>query len=530
MKNNKKKNNKLILIIFVFVILYLLLSSNFFKKVFNFNTDNSFRILTNEENKEFTYKIKDFAKENKIDVIFEYADDLEIIDILNYNSNSYDAVWMSNSTWLYMSSKARILNSKSTNINPVVFGMKKSKAEQLGFVDNDVYNKDIINAIKSGKLKYVMSSVTKTNTGLISYLGFLNVLSGSPEILTSDMLKSKKLVSDLKTLFSGVQRVSGSDDFLNEMFLNSNEYEAVLATESALIEINKKLESSNKEPLYLIYPVDGVSINDSPFAYIDNNQNKLEEFNKIQSFILSKESQSELEKMGKRTWYGGINENADSSSFKKSWGIDTTKYLIPLKYPSKAVMDEAIELYLDELRKPSATVFCLDVSGSMSGTGEMELKNAMETVLDYEKAKQDKIQFSPNDKIFIIPFSDYEYNTFYTNNGRDTSDLIKRINSLNSAGGTDLYGCAAKALKTLRQESNDYIKTIILMTDGQANVGSYQNLYIEYSLGEKIPIYGITFGNARENDLLEIANLTNAKVFDGRSNLTEAFKEVRSYN
>ena len=35
-----------------------------------------------------------------------------------------------------------------------------------------------MNAVSSGKLKYVMTSVTKTNTGLTAYLGFLNSLAG----------------------------------------------------------------------------------------------------------------------------------------------------------------------------------------------------------------------------------------------------------------------------------------------------------------------------------------------------------------
>ena len=526
-QNNKKNNMIVFIVVIIGTIIYFSWFSGFIRNVFNLNND--FIILTNEENKVFTDKLKEFAKSNKIDVDFEYSDDLEIVDKLNQNASKYDAVWMSNSTWLYMT-KAKTLNSKSTNINPVVFGIKKSKAKELGFVDNEVYNKDIVNAIKNKKLKYVMSSVVKTNTGLIAYLGFLNALSGSPEVLTSDMLKSKTLVSDLKALFSGVERVSGSDDFLGEMFLKSDQYEAVVATESALIEINKKLVSSGKEPLYLIYPVDGVSVNDSPFAYIDNHQERLEEFSILQSFMLSKQTQSDLEKMGRRTWYGGINNGSDSSSFKKEWGIDTTKYLIPLKYPSKSVMDEAIELYLDELRKPAITAFCLDVSGSMSGEGEFELKKAMEQVLDYEIAKVDKIQFSPKDKIYIFPFSDSVKTPFYTENGRDTKDLIYKIRGLYSSGGTNLYGCAQAALRRLREEKGDYTKTIILMTDGRANMGSFMDLAYEYNSNVKMPIYGITFGNADDSELLEIAEFTNAKVFDGKSDLTKAFKEVRSYN
>ena len=45
-----------------------------------------------------------------------------------------------------------------------------------------------------------------------------------------------------------------------------------------------------------------------------------------------------------------------------------------------------------------------------------------------------------------------------------------------------------------------------------------------------VPIYSITFGDSDEEQLNEIANLTNAKVFDGKSGLLKAFREVRSYN
>lgn len=496
-------------------------------------SDRYFKILSNEDNKSFESDLINFAKDNKIDVIIDYADDLEAIDILESDSSKYDAVWLSNSTWLYMLDGVSTSNSKSININPVVFGIKKSKATELNFVDNDVYNKDIVKAIQNGKLKYVMSSVTKTNTGLIAYLGFLNSLSGSPEILTSNMLKSKKLKDDLISLFSGVERVSGTDDFLKEMFLKTDEYEAVIATESSLIEINKELVNNNKEPLYLIYPVDGVAINDSPFAYIDNGQEKEEEFLKIQEFLLSKESQKKLETLGKRTWYGGIKADADSSSFRKEWGIDTSKYLMPLKYPSKDVIDEAITLYIEELRKPAAVVFCLDYSGSMYGEGERELENAIEYILDYEQASKDKIQFSEKDKIFIYAFGDTVDGPYSTDNGKQTQSLINRVKLLRPNGTTNLHGCARSALKTLVNLDNkdNYTRTIILMTDGDGNVGTYSDLKKDYNkYNDSIPMYGIMFGSAKKSQLQEIANLTNAKVFDGKNNLTEAFKEVRSYN
>ena len=46
----------------------------------------------------------------------------------------------------------------------------------------------------------------------------------------------------------------------------------------------------------------------------------------------------------------------------------------------------------------------------------------------------------------------------------------------------------------------------------------------------KIPVYSITFGTAKKEQLQKIADLTSGKVFDGKTNLLEAFKLVRGYN
>lgn len=524
-----KKIGKILLIVALFFIILEIASSAFDNIESMIDDNRSFIILSNPDNKDFMNELVSYGKSKKIKINVEYADDLEALDLLEEN-NIYDAVWMSNSIWLYMLNNVKVTNSKSISINPVVMGIKKSKANELGFTNREVKNQDILNAVKNKKLKYVMNSVTKTNTGLTAYLGFLNSLAGSPEILTSDMLNNQTLINDLKSLFSGVERVSGSTTFLEDMFLKGNDYEAVIATESSLIRINKELENKYKETLYLLYPTDGVAINDSPFAYVDRGQEKLEKFNILQSYLLSLETQKELEKLGKRTWYGGTNSNVDKDVFKTSYGIDTNKYLIPLKYPSKKVMNEAINLYISELRKPSAVTFCLDYSGSMSGDGERDLKNAMDFILDKEKAGSERLQFSRNDYIIVIPF-DSKNRSIWQSKGNNTDKLISNIRGARPTGGTNIYDCSITALKKLNELSNEYTKTVILMTDGMSNTGSYDNLVYYYNrLSNKIPIYSIMFGSSDETELSNIANLTNAKVFDGRTSLIRAFKEVRSYN
>ena len=538
MKKEEKKSSPIVVFVVLLVLGYIAINmfsgsnskNNYITT--NRSSNSTFYILSSQENKPLQYIIEKYANEKGYTVNFEYQGTLEIMNTLNNSSSNYDAVWLSNSIWGYMlNNSVNLSNSKCTSINPVVFGIKKSKAEELGFVGKEVYTKDILNAISNKKLKFSMSNPTTTNSGASAYLGLVSTLAGNPEVLTSEMLNDEKLREEIKTLFTGLERSSGSEDFLEELFLNGD-YEAVVSYESSIININKQLVSKGKEPLYAIYPVDGVSISDAPFGYINNkNENKKEIFDNIQKYLLSNEGQSLLQEYGKRTWYGGTNANVNKSIFNPEWGIDTTKYISPVKYPSAEVIKEALNLYQTELRKPVHVAFCLDYSGSMAGTGIEELRDAMNYILT-EKSASDYIQFSYKDKIDIIPFASNVKTVWSTTDGSQTSSLLANINNEKPTGTTALYPAAIKALELLKDEDkNTYNTSVILMTDGLANVGTYADLNNYYkSINSNMPIYSIMFGSADQRQLQDIARLTNAKVFDGKTNLVEAFKEVRGYN
>ena len=441
-------------------------------------SDKTFSIISSSENKDLEDTIMDIAKKNDIDLAIEYAGTLDIMEKLN-SGEKYDAVWASNSIWLYMldSSVVKTSETKSTSINPVVFAINKSKAESLGFVGKEIYTKDIVDAIKAGDLKFSMANPTRTNTGATAYLGLLSVLAGNPEVLKQEDLDNPQVRDDLVSLFSGLERSSGSEDFLEEMFLNSS-YEAVVTYESSIISINKQLVSEGKEPLYVLYPVDGVSISDSPLAYINNgNDGKKEQFLILRDYILSDDGQAKLAEKGRRTWFGGVNNNVDKSTFNSNWGIDTTKYIVPLKFPSTAIIQKALALYQSELRKPVYTVFCLDYSGSMYGEGNESLVNAMEYILTQEEAEKDLLQFTEKDRITVIPFSTSVIDQWSTNDGSDTSSLIEKIKNLEPNGSTDIYGTSIEALRILNSvDKNDYNVSVILMTDGMSNIGTYRSL------------------------------------------------------
>lgn len=539
-KMSNTKKDKSLIYIFIFLIVLIIIST-FIKGIDIVVFDDINRdlrnpkvlyILSSYENSVVENEIISYAKSIGRKVQFKYMGDLDIVDELNTNSKNYDAVWISNSMWLYMLDNPYLTSdSKSISISPVIFGIKSSKAKELGLINNNVTNTDILNLIKDKKIKYVMSSVTQTNTGATAYLGFLSSLAGNPEILTEEMLNDEKLINDLTSVFSGVERVSGDEDYLEEMFLSNDKYEAVIASESSLININNSLKNKNKEELYFIYPSDGVAINDSTFAFINNVPEKEETFLSIQSYLLSDTGQKMLESNGQRTWYGGVSNSSNKDVFNPTWGIDTTKYLNVTKFPSKSVITSALNLYIEKMRKPTHVVFCLDYSGSMNGGGINQLREAMDYILDYNKASADRLQFSENDKITVITFNSQVNDIWKTDNGYNTSELINNIYAQYPSGATALYDAIIEGLKILDNESDNYTKTIIAMTDGEINVGTFKDLSAYYQdLKSDVPIYSITFGNANESQLTEIARLSNAKVFDGKTDLLRAFKKVRGYN
>lgn len=546
MKNGNQISLVFIVIIFFIVMSIISIISSLIP-IINNNNNNSdiktdysknidtLKIISSSENKDLESIIKNYAEKEGIDIQIDYAGTLDIMEMLNSGDEEYDAVWVSNSIWLYMlNDSVKVSESKSTSINPVVFAIKDSVAEKLGLKNKEIYTKDIVEKIQNGDLKFSMSNPTQTNTGATAYLGLLSTIAGNPEVLREENLEDNNLKENLVSLFSGLERSSGSEDFLEEMFLNGD-YEAVVTYEASIINMNQKLEKEGKETLYALYPVDGVSISDSPFAYINNgDSDKKEEFLKIRDYILSEDGQKELAKTGRRTWYGGVNSNVDKTVFNPKWGIDTTTYIVPLKFPSTSIIQEALALYQNELRKPIHAVFCLDYSASMNGDGYRQLNKAMNYILDEEEASKDLLQFTEKDKITVIPFSSHVINVWETDSGTDTELLISNINEQRPRGSTNIYEASISALKTLKDDdSNKYNLTVILMTDGKSNMGEFSELekyYEKKSFSKNIPIYSIMFGDADEDELQNIADLTNAKVFDGKSDLLKAFKEVRGYN
>ncbi len=88
---------------------------------------SEFNIIASQENEDLEEVIQNYARTKNYNVNIEYAGTIDIMDKLN-SGEKYDAVWISNSIWLYMlDSDVKVSNSKYTSVNPIVFGIKNQK-------------------------------------------------------------------------------------------------------------------------------------------------------------------------------------------------------------------------------------------------------------------------------------------------------------------------------------------------------------------------------------------------------------------
>jgi Ca-activated chloride channel family protein len=498
-------------------------------------------IVAGSENKSLEPILQEFAEKSGNVIEVSYMGSVEIgQELAKGKACSYDAVWPASSLWIEVFDQNKVTkHAQSIMRTPVVFALKKGVAQNLGWVGAEVRVMDILKAAENRKLRFAMTSATQSNSGASAYLGFLNAFAGSPDVLTSDHLKSNEVRVLIKKFLGQVNRSSGSSGFLKDLMVERYELlDAMINYEAMVIEANQVLVAQGKEPLYVVYPVDGLTIADSPLAYVDKGDIAREQvFKDLQQYLLSAEPQRRIQAQGRRTGMVGMGaEAADQRVFNPDWGIDPNRLLSPVRMPSGPVIREALELYQVAFRKPSCTLFVLDFSGSMRGKGEEQVKDAMRTLLTPSIASRYLLQPSPDDVTIVLPYSDNVTAEWVAegNDPKTLDDLLAKIENQGAMAGTYTHRAVLYALGKAKQyaSSGKYHTSIILMSDGEAtdSLSEFFNTVDQKRIGRDIPVYSVLFGQAKERDMKSLADGMAGKMFDGRKDVAKAFREAKGYN
>lgn len=501
-----------------------------------------FVIASGSENRTLEPLVQDFCRAKNVNCQFAYQGSLDIgLALANADNPPFDAVWPANAVWIELFDRdKRVRDLTPIARSPVVLGVRKSKAEALGWVGKPVSTADIVAAVKAKRLTFLASSATQSNSGAGAYLAMLSAALGSPDAITLADLRKPGVQDTVRTLLSGTSRTAGSSAWLADLYLKDVEggqtYDGMWNYEAVLAETNATLRQRGAEPLYAIYPSDGVAAANSPLGFVDRGKDGDRGgepargfFEALQKHMLSSQVQAQLVALGRRPALA----EASGATPDPSWNYDPTRLVSLIRMPEPAVVRAALELYQEALRRPSLTVYCLDFSGSMQGPGEDALKDAMRFVLAHDRAARVLVQNGPSDRIVVIPFDGAPRGvTRASGAASDATTLIEAVNVNRAGGGTDIYACAEAGLREIRAtpDAGRYLPAIVLMTDGRS--ANYAGRFLDAwrAAGADVPVFGVTFGDADKTQLDAIAEATRARVFDGRTSLTEAFRAVRGYN
>jgi Ca-activated chloride channel homolog len=497
-----------------------------------------FTILSGSENDVLEPMVQDFCKSRRATCTVRYQGSLDIALALKPgNDPDADAVWPAASIWIDMFDTARRVKSvKSIAQMPVILGVRRSKAQALGWVGAKVTTKDILAAVEGGRLRFLMTSATQSNSGAAAYLAMLAAGIGKPDLIESGDLDKDEVLATVRGLLRGVERSSGSSGWLADLYRDGarsgTQYDAMWNYEAVIKETNDKLIADRKEPLFAIYPEDGISIGDSPLGFVDRGRGKpVEEFfNDLQAFLLKSETQAKIAATGRRVELG----RAAPLPADKATNLDPGRPLTVVRPPEPAVIQKALGLYQEALRRPSLTALCIDVSGSMQGNGERQLLDAMQFLLTPVRTREMLVQWSKDDRIIVLPFSE-RVQWIESSAGDDAAQaaLLAKTMQLRANGGTDFYTCGARAISAMKQWLDDerHLPAIVIMTDGksQGMMSTFEQAW--QSDGRRVPVFGVTFGDSADRSQLDnLAKLTGGRVFDGTKSLTQAFRAVRGYN
>lgn len=504
-------------------------------------------MASGSENKEVGDAVKQAAKQANVSVTVDYMGSLDIMDALRnkgrHAGRDYDAVWPASSMWITLGDTGHIVKDQtSTSTTPVVFGVKRSKAEALGWANADgvtkpVSTKDIMDAVKAGKLSFAMTPATQSNSGASAYLAFLTALRGGDAALAEADLNDASLQSSVKSLLSGVDHSSGSSGWLKDMMVNDpDSHDSMVNYESLVIQADKELTAKGKEPLLAIYPSDGIAVADSPLGYVDRGQGKERAFMRFSKAMTSEAAKKLFEEAGRRTGAGGTlaygKDTKVKDSFREEWGVDTdTSVLKTIAMPSSDVIERALDLYQTVLRKPSYTLWVVDYSASMSGKGKSGAVKGLQAALDTDQARASHIEPGDDDVNVFIPFNG-QAKVEQTVKGKQTAPLLAAGERKIASGDADVYNALNVALRNLPENRDAYTVAIVLLTDGKSkttNRDEFKRLY--ETDGKGVPIYSVMVGDADRSQLDDLAKLSNGKVFDGRDgDLSGIFREVKGYN
>lgn len=467
------------------------------------------------------------------------------------SGSTADAAWFANAKYLLSDAagQGRVKLQEKIMLSPIAVGVSESDAARFGWnkPDAKLTWADITKAAKRGELRYALSNPATSNQGFMALLGVVAAAGGKGEALTAADV-DRQAIADFLT---GYKIVGDNSTYLAEQFARQQgtRANAFINYESWLLSLNAS--GKLREKLHLIYPFEGVSTADYPFMLL--NDARRADYLKVVEYLKGDAAQLWLARQTlRRPMKAEL--AAQVADLLPARGVQVE---LPFS-PDRQLADGLIDAYLNEFRKPIASTFVLDTSGSMQGQRREQLVEAIHYLAGADVSLTGRVaKLTNREKLWFLPFSDRprEPALFEIPAGtrvakgvapqadtdakkaelqrvRDAADAL-RMN-----GGTALYDSVLAALNHMLEQRKlhpDYQYSVVAFTDGKNTVGrnleAFKQAYEQLPEDVRgIPVFMVLYGDAAEGDLKQLVSITGGRVFDARKTpLYAVFKDIRSY-
>jgi Ca-activated chloride channel family protein len=485
---------------------------------------------------------------------FRFGGTMESTEAVLTGKADADLAWFANAKYLLADTQgqARVKLQEKIMLSPIAVGVSESAARKLGWDDPAraarVNWKDIAQAARSGRLNYALSNPATSNQGFMALLGVVAAASQKTDGLTAADVDRAAIAAFLK----GYKLPGDNSTYLSEKFIEQQGtyVNAFINYESWLLSLGQS--GKLREKLVLVYPHEGVSTADYPLMLL--NDARRDDYLKVVAYLKSEPAQLWL---ARQTLRRPISPEvaAKVADILPSQGM---RVELPFS-PDRALADGLIDAYLNEFRRPIASTFVLDTSGSMERDGrQRQLVQALHYIAGADRSLTGRIaKLTNRERLWMQPFADQPYGLqeFEVPGGsrsargvqvQEDSEAKQKVladvrdfsDGLRMRGGTALFDAVIVSLRHMAdQKAKDpaYQYSVVAFTDGENNQGrSFEQFKRDYALlpedARSIPVFMVLFGEANEQQLRELVKVTGGRLFDARKTpLYSVFKDIRAY-
>ncbi|CAN5442565.1 substrate-binding domain-containing protein [soil metagenome] len=495
-------------------------------------SDDTLTVLAGSELKDLEPLFDQIRRNTGVELKMEYIGTLDGAEKL-LNGDKVDLAWFSHGKYLSLlqSQNGKNLPQEKIMLSPVVLGVKASKAQAWGWVNNSNLTwREIAMKSGSGELHFAMTNPASSNSGFTALVGVAAALTGSGDALQVNDINN----AELRTFFKGQALTAGSSGWLADSYVREQDnLDGMINYESVLLGLNAGNQLHEK--LVLIYPKEGIITADYPLMLV--NSDKKEQYDKLVAYLRSPDMQKQI--MDSTLRRPVIPQVPLSDKFPK-------QLLVELPFPNSVeVIDKLLFAYLDEQRVPAHAFFVLDVSGSMEGERLDQLKTALNNLTGADQSLTGQFsRFRNREQVTMIAFSsDVQGRNDFTiadinTQGQSMQQVRTYVDSLTTNGGTAIYSALQAAYTEAaqaKQKEPDLYYSIVLMTDGENNGGisdsEFQTFYNSLPADVRaIRTFTVLFGEGNQEAMQAVADLTGGRMFDAKSDsLSAVFKQIRGY-